>query len=39
MLDWFFSKLGKLFTIGLCGIPQIGCANTAEFVEGTEKKD
>ena len=33
MLDWFFSKLGKLFTIGLCGIPQIGCTNTAEFVE------
>ena len=36
MLDWFFSKLGKLFTIGLCGIPQIGCANTAEFVEPPE---
>lgn len=33
MLDWVASKLSKLFAIGLCGIPQIGCANTAEYLQ------
>lgn len=30
MLDLFVSKIGHLLSVGLCGLPIVGCANEAE---------
>ena len=30
LFDYLISKIGYLFSAGLCGLPVIGCANTAE---------